>query len=806
MTTPIKMPPVDPDLHVIKAKSDGKREGESLVEHTWHVLSRLADQRRLRPALATQVGQPRLWHWLFWGVFLHDFGKAADGFQAVLQGKARTWGYRHEALSLVFVNWLFPVQHPDRTPVIAVIASHHRDAGDIVRDYSPHPFDEDEDLAVQLVAQLREANVNRLYRWLADTSWAWAEALGFAPDIAKPQLPPFDEARRQITARAIHRAVGELSRYTENLAFKTDGAAALVGALLRGVILTADHAGSAHSTPFQAAALTRGQVLATLPPNRLFPHQAAADVADAGSLLVISPTSSGKTEAALLWLARQQTLDGLPAPRLFYTLPYQASMNAMKFRLERIFTGQNAVGLQHSRMMQSLYQMALAAQPDTDLAAAYARHQHDLAQLLQFPVNIVSPYQLLKVPYQLKGFEALLNHFYGGRFILDEIHAYEPSRLGLILPTLSFLHRYCSARFFITTATLAPHVHAALQEALPGLQTVTATPETFRRFQRHRVHVLPGDLLHPATLERITAAANQSVLVCCNTVRRAFEVHRALMAALAERYGDNMPSVILLHSRFTGHDRAAKEQQIRQQVGVESRQRVPTVVVATQVIEVSLNIDLDTLYTEAAPLEALLQRFGRVNRGRPEGAPLADVYVLREQPEAVKMIYSLDLIEAAFKCLPEPDGETIAVDEGQVSEWLERVYQGDALAAWQSAYEDSRRRFESDVLDSLRPFNSSNLDELFYEMFDSLDVLPAQYLEEYERLAEDDRLLDAAGLMVPIAWRDYARLRRAGRAWQEASTSRRARRSLYIADVPYDSDSGLNLAAAFDSPTVMEAD
>jgi CRISPR-associated endonuclease/helicase Cas3 len=123
------------------AKSADRSEGdepESLALHTWLVLSRLANQHRLRPDLAKQVDHPRLWHQAFWACFLHDFGKAAAGFQAVLRGESDRWQQRHEVLSLAFVGWLFPSGHPDRLPVIAAIASHHKNASDIYVRYLDH--------------------------------------------------------------------------------------------------------------------------------------------------------------------------------------------------------------------------------------------------------------------------------------------------------------------------------------------------------------------------------------------------------------------------------------------------------------------------------------------------------------------------------------------------------------------------------------------------------------------------------------------------------------------------------------------
>jgi len=783
----------DHDLASILAKSDPP---ESLVEHTWWVLSRLADQRRLRRTLTTLTGSPRLWNWLYWGTFLHDFGKIADGFQALLSGRkaeAQAWGdHRHEALSLAFVNWLFPGGHPDRAYVIAVIACHHRDAAVIKHLYARSRDFPDEDSATKLVAQASKANQERLYRWLATYGRIWADALGFTPDIEMPELQPL----AYIQPQALWQAFTELAHYTEPLMFADGPAAALSGTLLRGLILTSDHAGSAHSAPFVSAPLERTAVTRAIDDKQLFPHQVAADEAPPGSMLLISPTSSGKTEAALLWLARQQAEDNLPAPRIFYLLPYQASMNAAHKRLQKVFPGSNEVGLQHSRMMQVLYARALSHQETPGHAAAFAYQQRELAKLFYFPVTVMSPYQLLKIPYQLKGFEALLTHFYGGRFVLDEIHAYEPKRLALIIAVVQFLHQYCHARFFIMTATLPPQLRAKLAAAIPDLQTIHADAATFQQFQRHRAHLLPGDLLAPETLERIVRdAADKSILICCNTVRRAFEVRQAVEAALCQHYPDGDYKIVFLHSRFTSRDRSAKEEEIMRRTGVGETQRQRTIVIATQVIEVSLNIDLDTLYSEAAPLEALLQRFGRVNRARPEGSPLADVYIAREQNlESIKYIYEPALIDAAIQCLESAEGEPI--DESRVSEWLEQVYIGEALTRWETSYDESFNAFQNDVMKNLRPFNNSGLEDQFTKLFDGVDILPSLYLDIYEQQIRAGDYLKAAGWLVPIAWRDYKRLERMKKAWYEPAGKYR---DLFIADVPYSSDDGLDLYSVYDA-------
>ena len=128
---PSHLTPVHIDY--LKAKS-ADFGGQTLAEHTWEVLSRLSDQYRIRPYLAKQIGDDRLWNRLYRACFLHDFGKAAEGFQHRLSNteseqmyRWRDGHHRHEVLSLAFIDWLLPPGHPDRLPVICAVASHHKD-------------------------------------------------------------------------------------------------------------------------------------------------------------------------------------------------------------------------------------------------------------------------------------------------------------------------------------------------------------------------------------------------------------------------------------------------------------------------------------------------------------------------------------------------------------------------------------------------------------------------------------------------------------------------------------------------------
>jgi CRISPR-associated endonuclease/helicase Cas3 len=104
---------------------------------------------------------------------------------------------------------------------------------------------------------------------------------------------------------------------------------------------------------------------------------------------------------------------------------------------------------------------------------------------------------------------------------------------------------------------------------------------------------------------------------------------------------------------------------------------VVVVLVATQVVEVGLDGDFDVLYSDSAPLEALVQRFGRVNRRRR--VPLRDVFVMKAIPEG-SPVYADRLLAAAFEQLVRFDG--LPLDESEVQQMLDAIYDGTIGDAW----------------------------------------------------------------------------------------------------------------------------
>ncbi|MBV9689447.1 MAG: CRISPR-associated helicase Cas3' [Ktedonobacteraceae bacterium] len=771
-----------------KRSTDKAHPGESLAEHTWLVLSRLAELGRLRPHLATYLGVPRLWQCLFWACFLHDFGKAASGFQSMLRTRER-WARRHEVLSLAFLDWIVPAfSSVEQKWVLAAIVSHHRDAHEITSTYDKRANPE---LVEDMLTQLDEGTVRGLWRWLQECSAAWIDALALHQFAVQP-IPLVDEeqAVRMTCVEGVQRTHAWLTSYRhfiEDLDEERDLRIVTTLVMLRGLTTTADHMASAHlkqvpqgiERSWQAFAQEGLKGIA-----QLYAHQYESAQHHHTSAMLVAPTGSGKTEAALFWALGNGTE---ATSRLFYTLPYQASMNAMYDRLSSYF-GESAVGLQHGRALQALYQRLMQGESGPSSVAQAAQWQHHLTRLHACPVKVLSPYQMLKTVYQIKGFEGMLADYTQAAFIFDEIHAYDANRLALLLALVKHLRDSYGARFFVMSATFPSLLREIMPTILGISEPIMAEQALFAQFKRHHLRLLDGDLLE-AGIARIISDVRQgkSVLVCCTTIQRAQDMREALLKQLPPE------CVELLHSRFTMKDRLEREATIRARCAVDAA-HTALAVVATQVVEVSLNIDVDTIYSDPAPLDALVQRFGRVNRARKKH--IVPVHVFR-QPRDGQKVYLEALVQRTLDVLEAHNEEDI--DEAALGAWLDEIYAAPEIHdPWMKTYTDQFRLVASH-LRGLRPFNSdAQREAAFEELFDGVEVLPRCFEEQYLEHMAHDAFIDASRLFVNISHGRYQQLASCGKVRPLGD----AMRKRCVVLQTYSSELGL----LFDTPSGKRSD
>ena len=197
----------------------------------------------------------------------------------------------------------------------------------------------------------------------------------------------------------------------------------------------------------------------------------------------------------------------------------------------------------------------------------------------------------------------------GAAFIFDEIHSYDERLFGALL---NFLGAMRGIPILLMTASLPQKRVDAIQAVLRQRKTSLALPERTRDLleleERPRYHRLfpDGD---PMKVVRAEISAGGKVLWVCNTVNRAIE---AADTALEENLDP-----IIYHSRFRYEDRVWRHKEVIDAF----RSGNPALAISTQVAEMSLDLSATLLVTDRAPVPAMIQRLGRLNRyARPGDA------------------------------------------------------------------------------------------------------------------------------------------------------------------------------------------
>ena len=754
-------------LSTVWAKSAQRHRPRELL--TAHLSDTLAAARRIRArvgrlAAAEEVLAGAFWEAVELACLTHDAGKVAAGFQIMVSGQSRGWGERHEVASLGFLPPL--VEDPDLLRWVAsVVVTHHRALeGDNGKSVG-HLYGTAE--VPELAARFAPASPDAPQALL---SWLRQAAVG----AGLPVVSATDgvELTPERLADHAHQLLDDLLDHWGERAERDEGLAAV---LLQGAVTLADHLSSAHqelaaTQPLDAGFRATVEAQFAEQDRELRRHQvAAADTV--GHLLLRGPTGSGKTEAALLWAARQVadlSTAGHGTPRVFFTLPYLASINAMAQRLGALFDAPDAVGVSHSRAASYHLATSLAPEDGDDHgggtscrvdAAHKALSRAAATRLFHESVRVGTPYQLLRAALAGPAHSGILVDAANSVFVLDELHAYDARRLGYLLASARLWERL-GGRVAVLSATMPTVLAHLFQQTLRGRVTRVDAGDLGLP-PRHLLHTRDHHLTDPPAREEIEQrlADGASVLVIANNVGQAVELYDALAPAVQERHGRE--AALLLHSRFRRKDRTRIERAIGGRFGTGAPRR-PGLLVATQVVEVSLDVDFDVLFTSAATLEALLQRFGRVNR--VAARPPADVIVHRPawterrvSPgcEFADGVYPREPVETAWDILNRHVGQV--VDEADATKWLDEVYATDWGHTWQEEVTKRQDEFERAFLRFTRPFDDrSRLSETFDELFDGTEAVLEEDLDGYQAALREAGRRQAAGrlladeLLVPL--------------------------------------------------------
>ena len=358
--------------------------------------------------------------------------------------------------------------------------------------------------------------------------------------------------------------------------------------------------------------------------------------------LIEAPMGEGKTEAgiyAATQMARYWGKDGL-----YVALPTAATANQMVGRVQELLDLH-----QISQTVRLLHSMAWLELPD--MGEINSQDEHDeIATWLapvkrgllgQYAVGTVDQAMLAatNVKYGVLRLLGLSNKV----LIIDEIHSYDAYMSEIIVRLLE----WCKALqipVVLLSATLppalkekllAPHTSERMSGDYPLITMVGRTGNVSEHIipaTSHRLTVCTRLIPVLGDPDRIAEAAVKEVekggclCVLMNTVKEAQEVYRAI----EQRYGGDL---MLFHAQFPAGRRTEIEQECIMRYGKDKTHRPKcSILVATQVVEQSLDVDFDAMLTALAPIDLLLQRMGRVFRHedtpRPASHSQASVSVM----------------------------------------------------------------------------------------------------------------------------------------------------------------------------------
>ncbi len=579
------------------------------------------------------------WDILKKACLFHDFGKANSGFQKKVRGEYVKDIFPHNYLSVAFVN-------DDNELLDKIVAFHHW------RDFKEIKKGVYEDLWSYIEKLEKDFNLN-----------------------LKSKLIGFTKFKIKLE---------KLRRYYNNRLFinPVDITKEKKFIILLGLLNRFDHSASAgievEKDPIDKYSITLNFL--KLKQNPPWQKELLKEDYKNKDGLIIASTGMGKTEFGLLWADKQKT---------FYTLPIRTSTNAMYNRLSKLF-GEVNVGLLHSDAFLPLILSDSGSETDDSL------YLYNLSRNLSFNITVSTADQLFSAALKYLGFEKIYATLSYSKVIIDEIQAYSPKTLAVIIQGLKEI-KELGGNFLIMTATFPKIIEDFIssefkEQKIPNLK-------------KHQTKLIKNDILDETEFIEKLYQKYKKILVVSNTVTKAQKIYSKL----------SCPKM-LLHSRFTRFERNKRESALDNFKGV---------LVATQVVEVSLDIDFDILITELAPFDVLVQRMGRILRKyKTDGNFLPsepNIYIFCENISGKGSVYEKYILDKTDNFLR--DG---GISEEEKVRICEEFYTKENLK-----YTSYLRDLEN-AINNIKNINipvKLKAQEIFRDI-DSINILPYSVVEE----------------------------------------------------------------------------
>lgn len=421
--------------------------------------------------------------------------------------------------------------------------------------------------------------------------------------------------------------------------------------LLKGFLHRIDHSASAH-LPVEENRIhnVEEKLISYLSKKDNFkglkPFQEDAKKLRDKNVLLIASTGTGKTEFAINWIGEDKA---------FYVLPVRVSVNAMYDRFINVFKedeDKERIGLLHSDALS--YGIEDSEKVDDLLSVEEHILKTQATRQLSMPITITTADQLFTSVFKYPGYEKIYATLIYSKIVLDEPQSYSPDTLAVIIKGLQEI-AYYGGKFCLMSATVHPFINKYLKGYVEELDPV------FNPEKKHKIK-LEDKTINELSKEVIFQFnQGKKVLVITNTVKKAQELFRIL------RENKNI-NIKLLHSLFIQKDRKEKEKEIK-------NPNEPVIWISTQLVEASLDIDYDVMFTEISTLDSLIQRMGRIYRRQGRIINENDnpnIIIATQKPSDNGRIYNEDIANFTLEALKEFDNQILIDFKKQ--DLMEKVY------------------------------------------------------------------------------------------------------------------------------------
>jgi len=355
------------------------------------------------------------------------------------------------------------------------------------------------------------------------------------------------------------------------------------------------------------------------------------------NIIAIADTGMGKTEGGFLWGGNN---------KIFFVLPLRTAINAMYKRFDEvIIKGENKeerVGLLHSNSLEYyLNNKKELVIDDKDEKEMDILEYNKRGKHLSLPITICTPDQIFNFILKYKGYESKLATLSYSKIILDEMQMYDASLLAAVIFGITKIIEM-GGKIAIVTATFPPIIEYFLNKYLmkdnKNVIKDLDKPEEIvkepifikKKFTnnekiRHNIVLIDDEIgiehiLWQFKKNKKENKKSNKILVICNTIKKAQEIYLKL-----KEEDDLKDKINMLHSNFIREDREEKEKNILDFGKTEFDGE--GIWISTSLVEASLDIDFDYLFTELQDLNSLFQRFGRCNRKGKKSVDEANCFI-----------------------------------------------------------------------------------------------------------------------------------------------------------------------------------